>query len=201
MSLSLNTLFVITVIVVAVTLVVNVGIAIAYRHYKKINNIDGDDDKNIPMTAKVLRKLFRNKKPLWMLLLESLTLCLSGFLLVATVTLFDNYKTHGAIYEDEFDLPIVKILENENDLLTDESSLLLNNIKNSNTTLDDYSIILVRFGCKDCNEAAQTLSEYKKEHKSYIVYSRSEIGQMIIDKYGPIKEVPCIIEHGGLPIY
>lgn len=200
--MSLNNLYVITIIVSIITLIVNVSSAVGFAVYrKKSNDETNDDTTTIPMTAKILRSIFKNKKPRWLLFLEAVTLCASGFLIVATVTLFNNYKTHGAIYEDEFDLKIVQIIENENDLLVDESALLKSNLENSNTTLDDYSIILVRFGCKDCNEAASTLNEYKKEHHSYIVYSRSEIGKTIIDTYGPIKEVPCIIEHGGIPIY
>lgn len=200
--ISLNTLFIITICVVVITIITNFSIAIAFRRYKALNNIE--EDKNMMLTARVLCKIFKNKKPLWMLIIEAVTLCATGCLLIISATLFNNYKTYGAIYEEEFTLPISRILDNEKgwpEELADESDLLAKNIENSNTKLDDYSIILVRFGCKDCHKAAKTLAKYKKENNSYIVYSRSKIGKRILDECGPIKEVPCILEHGELPKY
>ena len=192
--MSLNNLGLITGLVLIFTIMFNLMSFIGYKIYKKRLNKDKPKEK-LNMTAKILRSIFKNEKPLWLTIAETLTLCITGVLLVATATFMDNYKKNGAIYEEEMSLPISTVLKNESKLLNNESELLADNLKNSKTTLDDYSIILVRFGCEDCYKWATVLNDYKAEHHSYIVYSKSEIGKEIVDKY-MINEVPCIIEHG-----
>lgn len=201
--MSLDTLSMITTIALIVTLLVCSGGSIGFAIYKHNKNKDEPKDKpkeKIGMTAWILRKILRNEKPLWLTLVQSAIMIITAVLLFISAYIINRYETYGAIYEEENTLPIKNVLANCIEGLENDSARLQQNIENSNTTLDDYNIIVVRFGCKECHEMSDMLIELRETKHAYIVYSRSPIGKKIVDEYN-ISITPCFIERGEVTYY
>lgn len=119
---------------------------------------------------------------------------------------YSEYRRYGAFYDDSWKEPDVA----EHFLFENTDTERLQAIYDSdpeNFRPELYDVILVRLGCSDCEEqhgrilAAKAEIEAKKGTPAYIVFNRSDIGRIYMDRYG-IEGVPSVIVNNAvIPLY
>ena len=189
--MTLTHLMIITAVVTILVIIFNIALSIASRKPKDENA------ENIGVTAKILRSIFRNETPLTILITQSVTCLLLGILLISTGMIMGKYKEHGALYEDEINMPINAIVAHFE--FPDESDALKTALE-SGANLEDLDVVIVRFGCKDCSNNYDEIMRLHNENNAYIVFSRSEIGKQIVETYN-ITAVPAYVHENVVTYY
>lgn len=120
--------------------------------------------------------------------------------LTATISVAIYYNNHGAFYDNAWRDPTV----DSHFTFDTKDTNYLQNVYNSdpeNFKPELYNVILVRLGCSDCEDVEQILLSAKDEGEIYIIFSRSEIGQIYVNKYN-IEYVPSTVLDGVyIPLY
>ncbi len=127
----------------------------------------------------------------------------SGIALYMTI---NKYSAYGAFYDDSWKDPNVdsRFLFDTNDTKTLQA-LYDSDPDAFNPEL--YPVILVRLGCEDCEVAydrimaAKTEIETKRPITAYIVFSRSDIGKIYVNKYNVTNVPVVIIDNACITLY
>ena len=129
-------------------------------------------------------------------------ICLSLFIasMLATTGVVIYYNNHGAFYDDAWRDAKV----DEHFIWDTKDTEFLQSVYDSDPEAfrpELYNVILVRLGCKDCENIKDILLSAKDEGEIYIIFSRSEIGKVYVEYYN-ITHVPCaILDNVYVPLY
>lgn len=127
------------------------------------------------------------------ILIGNALLIATGIMVILTCMKLTNYGSYGAFYDDSWK---IKDVEDHFYFLRDDDDKLLEiyNSDPTNFNFETWNVVIVRFGCQECEAMAETIKSYDNEG-FYVIFSRSEIGKKFKEHYD-INYVPCIISEG-----
>ena len=120
--------------------------------------------------------------------------------IIVVISVVYYYNKHGAFYDDAWRDPDV---DNHFIWTTDDTEFLqsIYDTDPDNFKPELYDVILVRLGCDDCEKIQDIILSAENNDDLYIIFSRSTIGQIYVNKYD-IKYVPCTVIDGiYVPLY
>ena len=167
------------------TIVFHIGMALSDRYKLKHGLVEDMSKHNTAMVKyyKIPRTKFR-------IITGNLLLIISGIMLILTINKLMTYGEYGAFLDDSWRKKDVE----EHFVFTVYDDDKLTELYNSNP--DDFNfecwkIVMVRFGCPDCEKLSETIKQYQDDGYM-VIFSRSEIGKKFMEYY-EIDYVPTVI--------
>lgn len=139
-----------------------------------------------------------DKKSIVVTILHRLVFVAFGASLFLTGYKAKLYYDYGAFYDDSYTKADV---ENHLGYFKSEDTEFLQSVYDKdpeNFDFDAYPVIIIRYGCKDCEDDYDLVMA--NDERFYIIFSRSDIGKRYVEKYGVIR-VPCFIKNGQILNY
>lgn len=170
------------------TFVFHVGMILSDR-YKLKHGLAEDMSKNNTF----LVKYYKIPRSTFRIITGNLLLISTGIMLIFTVNKMMTYGEHGAFFDDSWRRKDVE----EHFVFTVEGDDKLSELYKSdpeNFNFECWKVVMVRFGCPDCEKLAGTIKQYQ-DAGYMVIFSRSEIGQKFMDYY-KIDYVPSVITDG-----
>jgi len=147
----------------------------------------------------VLSKFNENHKTsVPIILIKRLLFICFGALLIMTGYKAKRYYDYGAFYDDSYKKPDV---ESHLGYFKSEETEYLQSIYDKdpeNFNFDLYPVIIVRYGCQDCETDFNLINA--NDDRYYIVHSRSDIGKKYVEHFNVIS-VPTFIKNGNILNY
>lgn len=172
------------------TIIFHVGMSLSDR-YKIKHGLAEDMSKHNTFLVKyhkIPRTTFR-------IITGNLLLMATGVMLILTINKMIDYDDHGAFYDDSWRRKDVE----EHFVFTVEDDDKLTELYESNPdefNFECWKIVMVRFGCPDCEKQFDKIKEYQ-DAGYMVIFSRSKIGQKFMEYYN-IDYVPSVITDGQL---
>lgn len=173
---------------ITTTIIFHIGMALSDR-YKLKHGLVEDMSKNNTFLVKyhkVPRSTFR-------IIAGNLLLIITGIMLILTVNKMMKYDEYGAFFDDSWRRKDVE----EHFVFTvedDDKLLELYESNPENFNFECWKVVMVRFGCPDCENLVDTIKKYQ-DNDYMIIFSRSDIGQKFMEYYD-IDYVPSVITDG-----
>lgn len=159
---------------ITTTIIFHIGMALSDR-YKLKHGLVEDMSKNNTFLVKyhkVPRSTFR-------IIAGNLLLIITGIMLILTVNKMMKYDEYGAFFDDSWRRKDVE----EHFVFTvedDDKLLELYESNPENFNFECWKVVMVRFGCPDCENLVDTIKKYQ-DNDYMIIFSRSDIGQKFME--------------------
>ena len=189
-------------IVFITLLVINVVSFILFHAYDKSMDKKEmelpEDERPRQMTLKnnKMVRYYKRQRSYGRIIFQNVAfICLAVVLIIMTKRMM-TYQSYGAFYDDSWKQPDVE----EHFMFDSSDSEDLLDIYNKdpdNFEFDKYNIVMIRFGCPDCEQNKELIKKYDTNKDYYVIFSRSEIGKKYVEHY-KINYVPCMIISGNV---
>lgn len=182
----------ITLGLLAIFVIYHIIMAAFDRHLDKTNPVP--KRLNTPWA----RQFYKRPRSYERILFENGLLIGLGLMAVITGYYAYQYEIHGAFLDDSWKYPDVA----EHFYFETADSDYLSKMYDSdpeNFDFDAWDVVLVKFGCGECEMAEQTIKRYADDGY-LLIFSKSTAGKAFIDHYG-INNVPCNVTNGQVTYY